>query len=107
MRSFDRRMPEELNRVLVDHLSDVLLCPSPAAVANLRAERVAGRIEEVGDVMVDVALALQPRARERPLPDGVPEDFLLATAHRAGNVDDAARLRALVEVLRAVPEIGR
>ena len=103
MRSFDRRMPEELNRVLVDHLSDLLLCPTPTAVANLRAERVAGRVEQVGDVMVDIAHAIQPRARERGLPDALAGDFVLVTAHRAGNVDDPARLRALVDVLLAVP----
>src|SRR3954471_23287372 len=51
MRSFDRAMPEELNRVLTDHLSDLLLCPSATAMANLEAERVAGRIELAGDVM--------------------------------------------------------
>jgi UDP-N-acetylglucosamine 2-epimerase (non-hydrolysing)/UDP-GlcNAc3NAcA epimerase len=102
MRSFDRRMPEELNRVLVDHAADLLLCSTPTAVENLRAERVGGRIELVGDVMVDVALAVQPRARERPLPAGVSDDFVLATAHRAGNVDDPRRLRALVELLCAV-----
>src|SRR5207237_4647121 len=50
MRSFDRRMPEELNRVLTDHLSSLLLCSTPTAVANLEAERVVGRIELVGDV---------------------------------------------------------
>src|ERR687893_1154409 len=87
MRSFDRRMPEELNRVLVDHAAHLLLCPSETAVANLRAERAAGKVELVGDVMVDVALAVQPRARERPLPVDVTEPFVLATAHRAGNVD--------------------
>ena len=102
MRSFDRTMPEELNRVLVDHASDLLLCPSETAVANLRAERAAGRVEIVGDVMVDVALAMQPRARERDVatPDGA---FLLATAHRAGNVDDPARLERLVALLTAMP----
>ena len=66
MRSFDRTMPEELNRVLADHLSQLLLCSSQTAVENLRAESVAGRAELVGDVMVDVALRLQPAAaRER------------------------------------------
>ena len=107
MRSFDRAMPEELNRVLTDHLSDVLLCPSPTAVANLEREHVAGRIELVGDVMVDVALLFQPRARadDAPLREaGVsPGDYALATAHRAGNVDDPARLRSLVDLLLALP----
>jgi UDP-N-acetylglucosamine 2-epimerase (non-hydrolysing)/UDP-GlcNAc3NAcA epimerase len=107
MRSFDRAMPEELNRVLTDHLSDVLLCPSPTAVANLEREHVAGRIELVGDVMVDVALLFQPRARadDAPLREaGVsPGDYALVTAHRAGNVDDPARLRSLVDLLLALP----
>src|SRR6476469_7359965 len=54
MRSFDRRMPEELNRVLTDHASSLLLCSSPAAVATLQAEQVVGEVVLVGDVMVDV-----------------------------------------------------
>jgi UDP-N-acetylglucosamine 2-epimerase len=107
MRSFDRAMPEELNRVLTDHLSDVLLCPSPTAVANLEREHVAGRVELVGDVMVDLALLFQPRARadDGPLHQaGVSAgEYVLATAHRAGNVDDPARLRALVDLLLALP----
>jgi UDP-GlcNAc3NAcA epimerase len=107
MRSFDRAMPEELNRVLTDHLSDVLLCPSPTAVANLEREHVAGRIELVGDVMVDVALLFAPRARadDAPLREaGVSAgEYALATAHRAGNVDVPARLRALVDLLLALP----
>jgi UDP-N-acetylglucosamine 2-epimerase (non-hydrolysing)/UDP-GlcNAc3NAcA epimerase len=107
MRSFDRAMPEELNRVLTDHLSDLLLCPSPTAVANLEREHVVGRVELVGDVMVDVALLFQPRARADDAPleaAGVrPGEYVLATAHRAGNVDDPERLRALVDLLLAVP----
>jgi UDP-N-acetylglucosamine 2-epimerase (non-hydrolysing)/UDP-GlcNAc3NAcA epimerase len=106
MRSFDRRMPEELNRVLTDHLSDLLLCPSQTAVDNLARESVAGRVVLVGDVMVDIALLFQPRAKadERPLRDaGVrPGEFVLATAHRAGNVDVPERLRGLVDLLLAV-----
>ena len=107
MRSFDRRMPEELNRVLVDHLSTLLLCPTPTAVANLEAERVAGRVEQVGDVMVDVATAVRPRATANTAAlerFGVAAgDYALVTAHRAGNVDDPERLRRLVELLEAVP----
>src|SRR4051812_41779111 len=103
MRSFDRRMPEELNRVLVDGLSSLLLCPSEVAAENLRREHAHGTIDVVGDVMVDVALLFQPRARERALPVAVGDGFLLATAHRAGNIDDPARLRALVELLCGLP----
>jgi UDP-N-acetylglucosamine 2-epimerase (non-hydrolysing)/UDP-GlcNAc3NAcA epimerase len=107
MRSFDRRMPEELNRVLTDHLSHLLLCSSDTAAANLERESVAGRIEVVGDVMVDVAHLFGPRAREddRPLREaGVePGEYVLVTAHRAGNVDDPVRLRRLVDLLLALP----
>jgi UDP-N-acetylglucosamine 2-epimerase len=108
MRSFDRRMPEELNRVLTDHLSDLLLCPSQTAVDNLAREHTAGRVVLVGDVMVDVALLFQPRAKadQEPLrAAGVtPGEFVLATAHRAGNVDMPDRLRRLVDLLLAVEE---
>jgi UDP-GlcNAc3NAcA epimerase len=107
MRSFDRSMPEELNRVLTDHASSLLLCSSPTAVENLRRENVSGTVEEVGDVMVDVALAIQPRARERldlVAARGVQAgEYALATAHRAGNVDDPARLDMLVELLCGMP----
>jgi UDP-GlcNAc3NAcA epimerase len=107
MRSFDRAMPEEVNRVATDHLASLLLCSSQTAVENLRRESVAGAIELAGDVMVDVALLLQPAARARTdalAACGVsPGEFLLATAHRAGNVDDPARLRSLVELLLALP----
>jgi UDP-N-acetylglucosamine 2-epimerase len=107
MRSFDRAMPEELNRVLTDHLADLLLCSSQTAVTNLADENVAGRVELVGDVMVDVALLFQPRARADDAPlraAGVrPGEYVVATAHRAGNVDDPARLRLLVDLLLAMP----
>ncbi|MDX6690621.1 MAG: UDP-GlcNAc3NAcA epimerase [Solirubrobacteraceae bacterium] len=103
MRSFDRAMPEELNRVLTDHLAALLLAPSGVAVTNLEREGVAGDVELVGDVMVDVARLLGPRAREDDAPlraAGVHAgEYLLATAHRAGNVDDPARLECLVELL--------
>ncbi len=107
MRSYDRAMPEELNRVLADHAADLLLCSSERAAENLRAEGVRGEIDVVGDVMVDVALLLGPRARERTEVlerYGVePGAFVLITVHRAGNVDDPARLERLVELLEALP----
>jgi UDP-GlcNAc3NAcA epimerase len=124
MRSFDREMPEELNRVLVDHISALLLCSSQTAAANLRAEGVGGEalrggpasagagaeVAVVGDVMVDVALRWQPRSRERReilAAHGVePGGYLLLTAHRAGNVDDAERLRALVRLVGVVAARG-
>jgi len=107
MRSWDRTMPEELNRVLCDHLASLLLCSSEAAAANLRAEGVRGEVQVVGDVMVDVAALLAPRAAAET---GVlgrlgvePGGYELVTAHRAGTVDDPVRLARLVALLRALP----
>jgi len=108
MRSFDRAMPEELNRVLTDHAASLLLCSTEGSAANLRAERVAGRVEVVGDVMVDVALLMGPRAAKRTEVLAAHRvergRFLLVTAHRAGNVDDPERLERLVALLEALPE---
>jgi UDP-GlcNAc3NAcA epimerase len=107
MRSFDRSMPEELNRVLCDHMSELLLCSSETAGENLRNESAHGRIEVVGDVMIDVAL----KWRSAAFADSTilaayglkPGSYLLLTAHRAGNVDDPERLRMLVDVVAALP----
>jgi UDP-N-acetylglucosamine 2-epimerase len=108
MRSFDRAMPEEINRVLTDHLSALLLAPSPVAAGNLARESAAGVVDVVGDVMVDVARLLAPRARadDEPLRAvGVaPGEYVLATAHRAGTVDDPRRLGQLVELLLGLGE---
>jgi UDP-GlcNAc3NAcA epimerase len=107
MRSYDRTMPEELNRVLTDHASELLLCSSEPAAANLRAESVAGRIEVVGDVMADVMLARLPAARADTATLSAfgigPGQYLLLTAHRAGNVDDRGRLYDLVDLVKALP----
>jgi UDP-GlcNAc3NAcA epimerase len=107
MRSFDRTMPEERNRVLTDHLSELLLCSSETAAENLRSESVAGTREVVGDVMVDVALRWQPSARANQEVTAayglMPSSYLLLTAHRAGNVDSPARLRALVALIGSLP----
>ena len=107
MRSGDWSMPEELNRVLTDHASELLLCSTPTAVANLGREHAHGRVELVGDVMADVSLAFASLAEERSHAleeHGVePGGYLLVTAHRAGNVDDPERLRLLVELLEGLP----
>src|SRR3954447_13972242 len=68
MRSYDRTMPEELNRVLADHAASLLLCPSERSAARLRDERVQGEVAVVGDVMVDIAMLLAPRARAERAP---------------------------------------
>jgi UDP-N-acetylglucosamine 2-epimerase (non-hydrolysing)/UDP-GlcNAc3NAcA epimerase len=107
MRCFDRSMPEEINRVLTDHVSDLLLCSSEVSAANLASESVPGHVKVVGDVMVDVANAVQPRARARTdliSSHGVAAgEYALVTAHRAGNVDAVERLERLVAVVESVP----
>ena len=106
MRSFDRSMPEEVNRVVADHLGQLLLCPTEAAVANLRAEGLGERARLVGDPMADVALELGSAARRRSTVLqrlGLdPKSYLTATLHRAGNVDEEAALASAVELLTAV-----
>lgn len=100
LRSFNRRMPEEVNRVLTDHASDLLFAPTEAAVANLRREGIpAERIMLVGDVMYDAALYYGDKAEKTScILDSLglqPKDYILATIHRAENTDDAARLEAI------------
>jgi len=101
LRSFDRRMPEEVNRVLTDHCSDILFCPTATAVANLAAEGVTAGVHLTGDVMVDALRENLPLAKERStaLTDlGLSrKGYYLATVHRAGNTDDPAALRAIME----------
>ena len=107
MRSFDRAMPEELNRVLTDHASALLLCSTQTAVDNLAKEGITAGVHLVGDAMADVALGTARIARERrDVLDGLgvaPGSYLLVTAHRAGNVDGPERLAALVDLLLALP----
>jgi UDP-N-acetylglucosamine 2-epimerase (non-hydrolysing)/UDP-GlcNAc3NAcA epimerase len=105
MRSFDRSMPEERNRVLTDHLAELLLCSSQTAVDNLASESASGDVQLVGDVMVDLALTRSGRDLPSMLERyGVgPRDYLLVSAHRAGNVDDRDRLQALVQLLASLP----
>jgi UDP-N-acetylglucosamine 2-epimerase len=107
MRSFDRAMPEELNRALTDRASDLLLCSTATAMANLERENAPGEAHLVGDVMADVSLTFRDIAAERStvLADLQlePAGYLVVTAHRAGNVDPPERLVRLVELLEALP----
>lgn len=106
LRSFNRRMPEEHNRVLTDHAADLLLAPTEVARRHLEAEGLAERVVVTGDVMTDVCLrvAQSVRGQQLHLPDGIDPDgeFAVATIHRADNTDDPARLRAIVEALQAL-----
>jgi UDP-N-acetylglucosamine 2-epimerase (non-hydrolysing) len=106
LRSFNRRMPEEHNRVLTDHAADLCLAPTQVAVEHLRAEGLGARAVLVGDVMIDVLHRVRDELvdADAVLAElGVSEGgFSVATVHRAENTDDPARLRAIVEALREV-----
>ena len=102
LRSFNRRMPEEINRVLTDHAADILFTPTDTATRNLAHEAIPeDRVRQVGDVMYDAALfyAARAEARSRILEQlGLaPKSYVLATVHRAENTDDPERLGAIVE----------
>ncbi|HEX2222079.1 MAG TPA: UDP-N-acetylglucosamine 2-epimerase (non-hydrolyzing) [Candidatus Limnocylindria bacterium] len=99
LRSFNPRMPEERNRIVADHLSDLLLAPTPAAMGNLAREGLGERAELVGDVMVDAYLVAAERADGSVLPEPARQrsGYLLLTLHRAENVDDPLRLRAWLD----------
>jgi UDP-GlcNAc3NAcA epimerase len=109
LRSFNRRMPEEVNRLLTDHLSELLFCPTEQAVNNLKLEGIgieekklsvsiksrkySQRVELVGDVMYDAALFYQKYAKKPDIE--IPDTYILATIHRAENTDDETRLRSI------------
>jgi UDP-N-acetylglucosamine 2-epimerase (non-hydrolysing) len=109
LRSFNRRMPEEHNRVLTDHAADLLLAPTGEAMRHLADEGLAPRSVLVGDVMVDVCLQVRDTVRatapELLLPEGIDPaaPYLLATLHRAENTDDPERLDTLLSALASLP----
>lgn len=101
LRSYNRAMPEEVNRVVVDHLSSLLFCSSEVGVENLAREGVIENVHDVGDVMLDAFQYFLEQARNAPsrmpaIPDG---PFVLATIHRPSNTDDDARLQRIVDSL--------
>jgi UDP-N-acetylglucosamine 2-epimerase len=108
LRSFNRAMPEEINRVLTDHVSACLLCPSQTAVENLAAEGLRRGVHLVGDVMADAQAFAAKQARRRSevlLTLGLqPREYLLSTVHRAENTDNAARLLAILTALARLDE---
>lgn len=107
LRSFNKRMPEEINRVLTDHIADCLFAPTQSALENLRAEGVGGdKIYQTGDVMLDASLFYRGRARKPAWFNDMRIDsgnFVLATVHRAENTDDPERLNG---IFRGLAEAG-
>lgn len=104
LRSFNRRMPEEINRVLTDHVSQLLFAPTAVAIENLRCEGIVRGAHLVGDVMYDAAIEHSAIARDTSKALAtlglVPKTYLLATIHRAENTDSADRLHNLIDSLR-------
>lgn len=104
LRSFDRTMPEEINRIVTDRLSDVLFTPSEDGNENLKREGVPSeRVHLVGNVMIDSLMQFLPAARRRPK-NGFPEPFALVTLHRPSNVDDPEKLS---EILNCLTQLNR
>lgn len=103
LRSYDRRMPEEINRVVADHLATLRFCPTAQAVTNLEREGIHDGIHQVGDVMYDVLQAALPQIAERTSILSYlglkPAEYVVATLHRAENTNDPTRLEALMEGL--------
>jgi UDP-GlcNAc3NAcA epimerase len=107
LRSFNRAMPEEINRTVADHVSDLLFAPTAAAVKNLRSEGIGSRhIARVGDVMYDAALFYSHKAETQSrILDKLrltPQGYVLATIHRAENTDDPLRLGAIFQALNGL-----
>jgi UDP-N-acetylglucosamine 2-epimerase len=107
-RSFDRRMPEEINRLAADRLSDLFFCVSQTAVQHLRGEGIRDSVHWVGDVMLDAMLANLPLAREKSSILGrlgiASKKYALVTIHRAANTDDPGRLRKILSALSRVED---
>lgn len=104
LRSFNRAMPEEHNRVLTDHCADLLLAPTKGAVDQLDAEGLAARTSLVGDVMTDVCLQVAAHIRTVADSASLPAaPYVLATIHRPSNTDEAGRLRLIMDSLRSIP----
>jgi UDP-GlcNAc3NAcA epimerase len=110
LRSFNRRMPEEINRIATDHICDLLLAPTPAAMKNLAAEALAPRSVFTGDIMYDAVLFYRQLALERSqvrqrlgLESG---GYAIVTMHRAENTDDLTRLRSLLDVFNEIAAGG-
>lgn len=102
LRSFDLSMPEELNRIAVDVVADLLLCSETSAVENLSWEKAKGEVHLVGNTMIDTLIRMMPSIAEAEIPPDLPPAYAVVTLHRPSNVDDPAMLRLNVETLREI-----
>ena len=101
LRSYNMRMPEEQNRILTDHISTHLFCPTDTAVDNLKKESLLDGVHRTGDVMLDASLYYRDKFSESESMD-VPDDFILMTLHRAENTDNSERLKAIVKAVNSI-----
>ncbi len=102
LRSFDKTMPEELNRIEVDQLADVLFCTEQSGLTHLEHEGAEGERYLVGNTMIDTLLRMLPFVEEADVPPGLPDVYAVATLHRPSNVDDPDALRAVLDFLSEV-----
>jgi UDP-GlcNAc3NAcA epimerase len=103
LRSFDMKMPEEVNRRLTDHVSSLLFCPTKLAAFNLAQEGIREGVFVVGDVMTDVLRKMTKPAPVALAKMGLPRDFYFATVHRQENTDDKSRLQGILDGLGSLP----
>lgn len=102
LRSFDRSMPEEINRLLTDQISDLLFTPSEDGNRNLEREGIAAtKVHLVGNVMIDTLIRMLPKAQEQ-MPTDLPQRYALVTLHRPSNVDDLDWLKQLLQLLAEI-----
>jgi len=110
LRSFNRLMPEEINRVVTDHLSSLLFCPTETSINNLKREGITEGVHLVGDVMYDALLLHSKRAEEKSkILERLrlrPKTYFLATVHRAENTNDPSRLAAIVKAFEMISDIS-
>jgi UDP-N-acetylglucosamine 2-epimerase len=102
LRSFNKKMPEEINRILVDRISQLLFCPTTTAVENLKNEGITNGVHLVGDVMYDAALHNRELARKSQMLESLglkEKEYLLVTVHRPSNTDKRENLESIVEAL--------
>ncbi|MEI3597764.1 UDP-N-acetylglucosamine 2-epimerase (non-hydrolyzing) [Oceanobacillus sp. MO10714A] len=109
LRSFNKKMPEEMNRIITDHLSDYLFCPTDYAVENLNKEGIKQGVYRTGDIMYDTITHFKPFATKHSfLLDNLKlkeKDYYLATVHRAENTDDPTRLKAIFRAFQQLDKV--